>query len=190
VPTGATGRWTRCCAKPRVVSVVRKAIILFAVIGVAVALVVATSDARPTGGGGMSKRAGPVPHRLLAVLNSSGPAAFKLVDATSPKGAKTAAIRDALRDASWHPLRATGVSLVRFAHRAANIPRHELAWLVSLKPRKPVYDGTKSSPGFAANYFVVIIGARDGRFLGSADGYSPALAHRSGRHGWETAQLA
>jgi hypothetical protein len=168
---------------------VRKATILFAVIGVAAALVVASSDARPTR---TSKRVGPVPHRLLGVLNSSGPAVFQLVEAqTSPKVARTAAIRDALRDASWHPVSATGVSLVRFAHRAAKIPAHTLAWLVSLKPRKPVYDGTKTSPGFAANYFVVIIGARHGRFLGSADGYSPALAHRSGRRGsWETAQLA
>jgi hypothetical protein len=132
-----------------------------------------------------------VPHRLLGVLNSSGPAVFQLVGAqTSPTVARTAAIRDALRDASWHPVSATGVSLVRFAHRAAKIPAHTLAWLVRLKPRKPVYDGTKISPGFAANYFVVIIGARDGRFLGSADGYSPALAHRSGHRGWETAQLA
>jgi hypothetical protein len=165
--------------------------ILFAVMGVAVALVVATSDARPAGGA-TSKRVGPVPHRFLAILNASGPAVFRLVGPkTSPKVARTAAIGDAKRKGSWHSASATGVSLVRFAHRAANIPRNTLVWLVRLKPRKPVYDGSTISPGFAANFFVVIIGARDGRFLGSADGYSPALAHRADRRGsWETAQLA
>jgi hypothetical protein len=140
---------------------------------------------------GTSSRVGPVSHRLLRFLNSSGPMAFRLAGSgAGPKITTRAAIRDALRDALWRPATAKGISLVRFAHATGKIPAGTLAWLVSVKPRKPVYDGSKTLRGPAGNYFVVVIRARDGRFLGAADGYSPALANRSGNGGWGTAQFA
>jgi hypothetical protein len=140
---------------------------------------------------GSSSRVGPVSHRLFRFLNSNGPMAFRLAGSGArPKIKRPAAIQDALRDALWRPASAKGISLVRFEHGTAKIPVGTLAWLVSVKPRKPIYDGSKTSRGPAGNYFVVVVRARDGRFLGAADGYSPALANRSGGGGWGTAELA
>jgi hypothetical protein len=83
-----------------------------------------------------------------------------------------------------------GVSMVRLSRSDGPGLAGELAWLVSVKPRRPVYDGSKTSHGPAANYFVIIVSARNGRFVGSADGYSPELAGRSGGSSWGAAELA
>jgi hypothetical protein len=140
---------------------------------------------------GTSSRVGPVSHRLLRFLNSNGPMAFRLAGSgAEPKIKRPAAIQDALHRTLWGPASAKGISLVRFARGTAKIPVGTLAWLVSVNPRNPVYDGSKTSRGPAGNYFVVVIRAHDGRFLGAADGYSPALANRSGGGGWGTAELA
>jgi hypothetical protein len=65
-----------------------------------------------------------------------------------------------------------------------------LAWLVSIKPWRPVYDGSKTSRGPAGNYFVVLVSSDNGRLVGSAAGYRPELAGRAGGSGWGEAELA
>jgi len=171
----------------RPVGTAGRRLLLVAIVAACAGVVIATGEARSPVRGGVNSSVGRVSHRLLRFLNSNGPAAFRLAGSgAEPKITRRAAIRDALRDARWRPAAAKGISLVRFAHRAGSIPARTLAWLVRLKPRKPVYDGTKAALGPAANYFVVIIRTRDGRFLGSEDGY----ANRSGGAGWSTAELA
>jgi hypothetical protein len=154
-------------------------------------LVIATGEARSSSRGGGSSSVGPVSHRLLLFLNSHGPMAFRLAGPRAkPKITMGVAIQDGLRHSRWHPVSMRGISLVRFAHRTRDIPAGTLGWLASIKPRKPVHDGTKISPGQAANYFVILIRARDGRFLAAEDGYSAALANRPGGGGWGTGEFA
>lgn len=96
---------------------------------------------------------------------------------------RKAAIKDAIADAPWSGA-ATGISLV-IAVIDPN-RRSSLAWLVSIRPRARVYrvggsaptrkTAGSTSPGPAANYFVVAISARTGRFITASDGYSPSLA--------------
>ncbi|MFZ0091917.1 MAG: hypothetical protein WAL63_20610 [Solirubrobacteraceae bacterium] len=66
---------------------------------------------------------------------------------------------------------------MRIEHRGGKVPAGSLAWLVAIKPRTPIVDRPGGRP---ANYVVVVVSARDGRLLGDAAGYSPALGHRMG----------
>jgi hypothetical protein len=127
----------------------------------------------------------------MRYLTSHGPFALQLAGAGArAKLGRPTAITDALRDARWHPASATGISLVRISPTGRNVAHGELAWLVSVKPHRSVYDGSRTSRGPAGNYFVVLVSARDGRFVGSADGYSPELAGRAGGPGWAEAELS
>lgn len=120
---------------------------------------------------------GAVSPGLLRFLSSQGPAFLHSAESSAATITKRAAIKDALRDGQWHPVAARGISLVRVTHRAGKVPKGTLAWLVSVKPRAPVYDSSSAPP---ANYVVEVVSARDGHLLGDMAGYSGALGHRSG----------
>ena len=162
-------------------------LVWIALVSILGGLAAVTADGLAASGAATTSRVGPVSRRLLRFLNATGPAAFRLAAGrTTAKVTKPSALKDALRHARWRPAAATGISLVRLEHRTGNIPAGTLAWLVSVKPRAPVYDSRRLP---AANYFVVVISARNGRLLGDEDGYSRGLDPR-GRASWATAEWA
>jgi hypothetical protein len=120
---------------------------------------------------------GAVSPSLLHFLSSQGPGLRQATNQPAATVTKAAAIRDALRHGQWHPVAATGISLVRTSHRAGDVPRGTLAWLVSVRPRAPVYDSADDPP---ANYVVVVIDAGDGHLLGDMAGYRRVSGHRAG----------
>jgi hypothetical protein len=119
----------------------------------------------------------PVSRRLLHYLNAHYLGFRTLGTHTTTAIIRQMAINDALRDGQWHPASATGTTLVRIAHRVHEVPARYLAWLVSVRPKAPVFD---SSNAPAANYVVVVISAQDGRLLGDTAGYAPVLDGHSG----------
>ncbi len=124
-----------------------------------------------------ARHVGPVTRDLLRFLSSQGPAFVRAAGRSAPAVTRSAAIADALRDGQWHPVAARGISLVRTTRRAGQVPRGTLAWLVSVEPRRPVYDGPADPP---ANFVVVLISAADGHLLGDMAGYRSVSGRRRG----------
>jgi hypothetical protein len=152
-------------------------IVVIIVISVMVGITATTTAAGKAQGGGSPAHVGAVSRSLLHFLSSQGPGLRQATDQSAATVTKAAAIRDALRHGQWHPIAATGISLVRTSHPAGDVPRGTLAWLVSVRPRAPVYDSADDPP---ANYVVVVIDARDGHLLGDMAGYHRLSGHRAG----------
>ena len=166
----------------------RHLLTLTAVVSTCAALAVPAADAS-SASSTTGTHVGPVSQRLFRFVSSNVLELRIATGRAAGKISRPAAITDALRDAPWRHASATGISLVRYAHRLHEVPAGILAWLASVKPRKPVYDGTKTHRGHAANYYIVVVRASDGVLLAAVDGYSPALDNRSGRGGWGTGEF-
>jgi hypothetical protein len=126
---------------------------------------------------------GPVPPAVISALNSAG-TLFRLASpGAHPRISKRAAIRDALREAPWRHVAATGISLIRLAQGAAGAPVGSLGWLVSFEPVSTVGGGpapTGSTPAGAqtspaADFFVVAVTASKGHFIAAAHAYASPM---------------
>jgi hypothetical protein len=155
----------------------RCTIVLIVVVSVVVGMAAGAAGARVAVSDMSTAHVGAVSRSLLRFLNSQGSGFQRPSQRSRATITRRAAIKDALRDGQWHPVAAIGISLVRITHQAGNLPKGTLAWLVSVKPRVPIYDSSRAPP---ANYVVVVISAREGHLLGDMAGYSGVLAHRSG----------
>ncbi len=152
-------------------------IVVIFVVSIIVGMAARTAAARGALSDMSTARVGAVSRSLLRFLSSQRPGLQLATVRPAATITKSVAIKQALRDGRWHPVAATGISLVRISHRAGKVPKGTLAWLVSVKPRTPVYDSADAPP---ANYVVVVISARDGHLLGDMAGHSRVLGHRPG----------
>ena len=127
-----------------------------------------------------SATAGPVSPALIRALNSAG-TQFKLAShGAHSRISKRAALRDALKEAPWRDVTATGISLITLVEGTADAPVGSLAWLVSFEPigggaggpapAGPAPTGAQTSP--PASYFVVAVTAAKGQFIASSHGYT------------------
>lgn len=155
----------------------RRMIVVIIVVSVMVGIAAMTATAREPLGGTSTAHVGAVPSGLLHFLRSQGPGLRQATNRSTATVTKAAAIKDALRDGQWHPVAATGISLVRISHQAGKVPKGTLAWLVSVRPRNPVRDIASAPP---ANYVVMVISARDGHLLGDMAGYRVVSRHDAG----------
>ena len=118
--------------------------------------------------------AGPVSPALIRALNSAG-TEFRLAPhGAHPRISKRAAIRDAVRQAPWRNVTATGISLITVAIGVADAPVGSLAWLVSFEPvsagGEPAPGGPAPTGAQTASYYVVAVTATNGQFIASAHG--------------------
>jgi hypothetical protein len=120
---------------------------------------------------------GPVSPKVLAILNANGKQ-FVAAHHAHPKVGKEMAAQDALSSAPWRAC-ATGISLMRTTKQSEPSAPGSLTWLVSVHPNKrigPVSGGpAHHTARHAANYFVVAVSAKSGRFVQAQDGYSRRL---------------
>jgi hypothetical protein len=120
---------------------------------------------------------GPVSPAVISFLNSAG-TLFRVAPRGHSRISEQAAIRDALREAPWRPVTATGISLIRLAREGIDAPAGSLAWLVSVAPVNEVGGGpapsgsagAQTSP--TANFYVVAVAATNGHFIAAAHGYT------------------
>jgi hypothetical protein len=165
---------------------VRCTIVVIAVVLIVVAIIGGSAGARVAGSDISTGHVGAVSQGLLRFLSSQGPGFLRSAERSTPMITRATAITDALRDGQWHPVAATGISLVRVTHQAGKVPKGTLAWLVSVRPRAPIYDSSSAPP---ANYVVVVISARNGHLLGDMAGYSRVLGHHPAP-GWSEGEWA
>lgn len=121
---------------------------------------------------------GPVSPKVLAVLNANGKQFVPPHHHARPTVDKQAAVQFALSGAPWRGC-ATGVSLMRTTKLSEPSAPGSLVWLISVHPDRPVgpVSGGPAHHAHArhvANYFVVAVSAKSGRFQ-AQDGHSPKL---------------
>lgn len=139
----------------------------------------------------VSSSVGPVSAALFSFFNSAGRQFRRASNRARPTFSKQAAVGAAVSDAPWGPGVATGISLVRLGQRSASSAAGPLAWLVTLCPSRPVpvviqgpdpfgaKGSIKPAPPRHANFFLVVLDARDGRFITADYGYSRAVPGRA-----------
>ena len=118
---------------------------------------------------------GPVPPKVLVAENTAGKA-FILAPHGHATISKSQAVSDALRKAPWSAC-ATGISLARVDRKRFPSNGGKLVWLVSVHANErvePIGPPTVKHVQ-PANFFLVAVSARTGRFILASDGHSRKL---------------